>query len=743
MAGSQQISNWNAYYASVIETAYRFLGAFIVIVVVLYVSSGLVSGLLVTVKAPVWRKTPLNFARWLGPILIVAAGALLPVYAMFRHTVITNIGMADTAAPSVLLGVFVVIVALFLCSQCGKHASKRETRLGRWRESSAQTLGQWWPLVVSLIVIFIPSIILWFVGLENPHPRLVMSYIELVLLSVVTTSVSFGQSRKIQVSAKSANGKHDEAATAYLLARMMTLGIEQPRQFQSPVTTKALSDLTSTDLSASPAGQVASVMARLLFAIRPGLAWHASVTLVDDNRLAMTVSRNGRLATAEVFAREEDSLRAINMRDKIAVDRARAQLLTGAAAFTLLHLGTIYPELREGMCGAKQWRSVALQVIACSASLSGLGHPKSEEDSTQLLSNAANQDPHNLLAEFYYIRYIIIAKGISIEAKEALLNRADKLRDRIKNADRDPLKEYDTLIFRVNYLSAYYWLHTALERECDSAARKRYLKKSLTSTKNLINLCEDETLPSSSNRIQVMETYRDVARWLGAINGALTGNLKDRHASEGGGSPPALAYNYACFEAERLQKMKPAKKGEVCRKMLDDLAFATGTERFRDIARVDPSFTKVRHNADFVSVVGRTPIPEFLGLEPYKNFSGQLEKIGYTSATRFAAANGRQGQRAETAAYLGVPSAAVDQMYEFAVIGERCPELADPRMLHLLLKLEVDSWTRLHAEIDRDRRKFVERLRKAAADDDLEALPAVTSTSGWVTAVAATSHRAV
>jgi hypothetical protein len=176
--------------------------------------------------------------------------------------------------------------------------------------------------------------------------------------------------------------------------------------------------------------------------------------------------------------------------------------------------------------------------------------------------------------------------------------------------------------------------------------------------------------------------------------------------------------------------------------MLDDLAFSTGTNYYRNTARSDQCFKQVRKDRDFIAVVGPTPIPEFLGLDPYKNFTGELEKIGFDSAQRFATANGRPEQRAETAAYLGVPSAAVDQMYEFAVIGELIPELADAKMLYLLLKLEIYSWTRLHEEIDRDRGQFVEKLRKVAADSDLEELLTVKAPDGWLSDVAATSHQA-
>lgn len=142
---SPEIDNWNNFYAVDVEAAYRFVGAFIVIVAALYASSGLISGILVTVSAVEWKPAPLRITRVLGPVLILTTATLLPVYAMFRPFSAHDI--VHIWAWSVLLGLFAAMFALFIWSQSGL-----------WnRRSIKDVLRNWWPFLVTLLAICVPG----------------------------------------------------------------------------------------------------------------------------------------------------------------------------------------------------------------------------------------------------------------------------------------------------------------------------------------------------------------------------------------------------------------------------------------------------------------------------------------------------------------------------------------------------------------------------------------------------------
>lgn len=714
-AASPEIGNWNNFYATDIEAAYRFLGAFIVIGALLFAASGLVSGMLVGVSAGEWRPVPLRITRVLGTVLIPTAAAFLPVYAMFHPFMAGDV--VHIWAWAVPLGLYGGMFVLFAWSQ-------RNPETARW---NADVLKNWWPFLLSLAVISVACTVLWFFGLNSAQPRLVMSYVALLLLSVITTSVSFGQSSRIRIEAKSGKGygkaTRDEASTEYLLARIKTLGLEQPNGLHLARNSKALSALNSTDLSSTPAGQIGSAIARIVFALRPGLTWHATVTFVDNGRLAMTLSRNGRLAAADAFSRQDVSLSPVDNADQDSIDRARAQLLTGAAAFVLLKLAEVYPRLTKGLCGATRWRSIALQVIASSHSLSG-----DAEIPVCLLRRATNLDPENKIAQYEYIHALTIEYE-GTQFSEPTAERLDELGREIMSGD-EPEAGYAGLALRILYDSAVNWLTIAVR----SSGRQRAncLKKAAESVDSLKRLCTSRTVTSTADLKQIAERLESEAECLEA-------NIKafgsDAPAKRPAILSPALAYNYACFEARRSTLTLPGTNGQARSGVLDllfrDLAFASTTKETKEYARKDVFFDGVRHEPRFIALV--EPVPTaFLDLAPYKRFKSKLADIGFDSAPLFAAANTSPQQQEETAKYLGVPSAAISRMYELAAIGAIDPDAVKPEVLYLLIKLDIDSTARLREEFTRSPDGFVRRLREKATEYGLMDLSGVSRPYGWL-----------
>jgi hypothetical protein len=714
VSASPEIDNWNKFYATDIEAAYRFLGAFIVIGAVLFAASGLVSGMLVGVSAGEWNRAPLRITRVLGTVLILTAAAFLPLYAMFHPFLAADV--VHIWAWAVLLGLYAVMFVLFMWSQRGP---------GPWHFNE-DALENWWPFLLSLVVISVACAILWFFGLNSAQPRLVMSYIALLLLSVITTSVSYGQSSRIQIEAKAGNGKakRDGPSTEYLLARIKTLGLEQPHSLRFARNSKAFSALNSTDLSATPAGQIGSVIARVVFALRPGLTWHATVTFVDDGRLAMMLSRNGRLAAADAFSRRDVSLSPIKGADHDSIDRARAQLLTGAAAFVLLKLAEVYPRLRQGLCGATRWRSIALQVIASSNSLSG-----DAENPLALLRLAANLDPGNRFAQYEYIRALAVEYE-QTEFNESTAMRLDELAQAIMS-ENEP--GYAGLKLRILYDSAVDWLTIAARSS--GQQRERSLQRAAASVTSLKDLCRSQTVTSVPDLKQIAEILESEADCLESNIGAFTHDeAGDRPAK----LSPALAYNYACFEARRLTlpgTNGPARNG-VLDLLFHDLSFALTTKETKAYARKDPFFDGVRDEPRFIALVDPAPT-EFLDLAPYRRFKSKLADIGYDSAPLFAAANTSPQQREETAKYLKVPSATILRMYELATIGAIDPAVVKPGLLHLLIELNVASMAQLRKELTPTSDGFLMRLREKAAEYGLANLSGVSNPYGWLGKVVA------
>lgn len=716
-SASTEIDNWNSFYANDIEAAYRFLGAFIIIAAALSASSGLVSGIFVGVSAVEWKPNALLITRVLGPVLILTAAALVPLYAMFHPFEASDV--VHIWAWAVSVGLYAAMFALFFWSQQGTW----------YRSLNRAVLRSWWPFLLSLVTISVTCAILWFFGLNHAQPRLVMSYVALLLLGVIATSVSYGQSRRIQIDARAGKGKaeRDEASTEYLLARIKTLGLEQPRSLHIARNSKALSALTSTDLSATPAGQIASTIARVASALRPGLAWHATVTFVDNGRLAMTLSRNGRLAAADAFSRQDVSLSPIDEADQDSIDRAHAQLLTGAAAFVLLELGNVYPHLKEGLCGATRWRSIALQVIASSRSLSG-----DAENQIALLRSATNLDPDNAIAQYEYIR-ALTTEYEPTEFSESTANRLDELRRQIMTRHDPPKAGYEGLALRILYDSAVSWLTIAARSPVQQ--RGPHLGRAKKSVRLLIGLCDSPTVASGKDLSQIAEILKREADCLRLTIKAFECDVTDeRPKSARRTLSPVLAYNYACFEARRLTSLGAGdpRRERVLDLLFRDLAFAVSTQKSKECARTDPFFGSVRADPRFIALVERTA---FLDLAPYKRFAPKLAGAGFDSAPLFAAANASPQQREETAKYLEVPSATIERMYQIAAIGRIAPELAEPGMLYLLLRLDIDSAERLRAEITRDVDDFLARLRDTAAACGLADLPGAAMPDGWVRAV--------
>ncbi|MFD0638270.1 hypothetical protein ACFQ9X_48635 [Catenulispora yoronensis] len=715
--GASASTNWDRFYAAHVGTAYRFLGASLVLGVALSVASGLVSGLLVKPDAPEWNAASLRYTKCLGVAIILLSAFGLPGYAMLK-----NFTPLNTVSAWAWLIVMALILATF-----GLFAWSQDFQSADWYRGSDWQVFRRCLTALGIVVLVVgsgakvPS-------LEHPTPQLVVCYAAMCVLGVIVTAVSFGQNLKAQVEVRAGDGKRDEAATEYLLARLTTLGLEQQRDVSPGLPSKALGALVNSDLSATPAGQLVGTIAHVVFAVRPGLTWRLAVAFVDDGRLAMTLSRNGRLADVDVFGRQDVELARIDRADPDAVDRARAQLLTGAGAFILHHLSLVYPKSRAGLGGATKWRSTTLQVIASSKSLTSGG-----EKPLQMLRLATNMDPRNANARYEYLRALIKQRPGSRYAAD-LATRLDELRDEI--IPEDPAAEvtlqYQRLAPQILYRSAFTWLaiatHHAHEHGSDPAPD---LARAMAS----IDTFNQRYPAGETTEDEAVEPLRRYIANLKLCVEAFDGEPPRRQPDTVNVASPSLAYNYACFEAQALNN-RPAKTREAAlTRLFRDLAFAMSTETVKDMARRDLCFRDLREDPRFVILTSPPPPQDFLGLPPFASFAAPLAKACLTTPSLVEAATRRPEQRADLATFLKVPTATVDRMAGIAGIGAVHQDLADAKMLYLLQHTGIESFSNLRMAVVQNRIDFLVRLRQLAEPAGLTDLPGLVAPAQWLRAV--------
>jgi len=213
-------------------------------------------------------------------------------------------------------------------------------------------------------------------------------------------------------------GADDAGLGAFVRARLYSLGSQEPKGILVTQQTDT-STLPSGALGLIPAGTLAKLATLFLSLFTPPTPWRVDVTEQEDGSIVVAIRRNGRVADATVIrpsslelpskqanganggADAADSTPAAGA-DASGGDSAGSgaagdwttELRSAAATFILLCLSRRYYHLRAGLCGATEWRSVALQVIASDPACQ-----LSEKDKSALLVHAVADDRDNKAAE--------------------------------------------------------------------------------------------------------------------------------------------------------------------------------------------------------------------------------------------------------------------------------------------------------------------------------------------------------
>ncbi|MFD6913551.1 hypothetical protein [Streptomyces virginiae] len=559
---------------------------------VLYALAGLCSRWLVKVDAVAWRPWARRTMGSIGVSLLFAAAVMAPLYAMFTPFDPTWTQCWVGALVIGLVGVGAAALVLWAA------------RGDEWR--------RWRALLLSLDIVMLAGILaVLLCSALSYDVRLMFVHIILTVIGVLLTAAALGQNLRLQVEVQQSNGNVNAASSDYLLARMKGLGTETQQSLHKSTSTPGttpLSQIPVEELSVLPAGKIVGTLTRLFFALRPDLTWRARVTLVDDNRVAISLSRNGQHAASAVFSRPDLHL------PKDDQERATAQMLTGAAAFILVQLSAVHEELQDGLYGASQWRSVALQVIASSKSLLADDEAR-DATKVRLLAKAVDEDSKNELALF---EYLWASYGLQPHEETDFGGFARAIDAQYHRCDiskvSDDREGWMPLKIRILYSSATQWLNgyvDYIDAGGTDEGRAAMLVSARESADELDRLCDPSKVAWKGRELRHQQAaMRPHARNLGECFHALqetteAGQVTAQHSHEEPHTSPRLAYDHACTHmliARRRDLGEEARRQQT-EYAIEDLRYAIVTENDKKEAQGDPCFAELRSDPRFRGLV--------------------------------------------------------------------------------------------------------------------------------------------
>ncbi|MFJ4356139.1 hypothetical protein ACIP25_07665 [Streptomyces massasporeus] len=577
---------WNRFYNDWVTPGLQVIVGFLIFFAVLLSLSGLLTRGLVRVGSAAW---PWELRKWLAPLtwfLLFGTAAMLPVYTMFRPF-----------GPEVLIPfpAFFVLPALLCVALFAVSRAVYVSRKDKWRTRCAWSN---WSVFVGCMLGFgsVAALTVLLVHhVSDPPDReghcLLIAYLLLAVYTVLLAATVNGQNLRLQVVVQAAQGQTDAPATEYLLARIQTLGSESPPRLRmhSSATSSPLSTVQSEDVSALPAGRIIGALSTLFFALRPDLTWRARVSIVDANRAAVTLSRNGHHAASIIFSRRDMNLPAVTVstdEDAANRDRLRAQLLTGAAAFILVHLSEVHHQLKEGLYAAQNWKIVTLHVIATSGALID-----DNDQRIPLLARAVNEDPEYPVARFEYLWALQGTTTANDPAYRQFTNALDHELQQQRLPDGSPLlirALYRSTAQRINLHAASGYPNNGDDLSVAIRAMEKFYEQCFE-----INI-------QNPQWHQFAEQAKPVADILWRQIRALRGYKR----LKGSGSTvvPRLAYANACLTCFLQRRGKASLEDAI-----QQLRYALPNDSDKEEARQDPCLSSLRDRSDFQALVRRNP----------------------------------------------------------------------------------------------------------------------------------------
>lgn len=463
----------------------------------------------------------------------------------------------------------------------------------------------------------------------------------------------------VQCTVTDNKGNADKASRAYLAGRLNELGSAPPRGFDLPQSTDVTA-LTGA-LGVLPGGGMLSSLINFLLAWIPVTPWDASVTLVDEDQLLVTLHHNRQLIRTELANRnallfpvpvpgqDEDGPSAL------VKDIDHDGLLTIAAAVILVGMADgWHSPVRPGLNGATRWESVAGQVLATDQGFGG-----KESFSEALLKRAIDTDKGNLGARVAQIT-LDGRRAKDPDKRLDCANLIDGIGEELKQRRN---RDYAALQLRVFYSAAAGWYNVYLD------GRVGDLEKAFTWGKELVDRIGELTGGSRSGKSgrlrELAQSMQPVAYVLAmALNSVPPAARKDPMSN----TPdiqdipvnrkwmpkhPLNArelYALACLQAA-AQNGADAALGYLGRaiKIDDDL---------RPWARYDPSFSHLAqdpaYHQSFVKAVSDPETAGFTGIGPLASYASKLADIGVRTAVDLEEMTFTVAQQQEVAKAVGV-----------------------------------------------------------------------------------------
>jgi uncharacterized membrane protein YgcG len=479
-------------------------------------------------------------------------------------------------------------------------------------------------------------------------------------------------------------GADDAGLGAFVRARLYSLGSQEPKGILVAQQTDT-STLPSGALGLIPAGTLAKLAALFVSLFAPPTPWRVDVTEQEDGSIVVSVRRNGRVADATVIrpstlelpskqanggADAADSTAAAGA-DPSGGDSGGSgagadwtiELRTAAATFVLLSLSRRYYHLKAGLCGASDWRSVALQVIASDPACQ-----LSAKERHAVLVHAVADDRENKAAELA----LLSDSYRTARSTDDLTDFATKLE---RLLDQMPESNEGTLPLRLrsclNLIVAYvnYAILTA-GRPGQAGPRSEAcaaLTKAKTQVVYLLDFWEKEGMQDKYH-VLWQSMYAAVYFAAKSIAAELHRTCCDGevaripHVEEGSTLPDGVnmtllaRYEHACCLTRGRMKQGAAKAAEYGQ-ALDELEIAVADPIMLRWARRDPSLAEL-HDVDLVrqacSTAGEAAVPpdpvkivarfkdlvgapvpsDFLSLSPFAPYRDALALRGIHDAAR-------------------------------------------------------------------------------------------------------------
>ncbi|MEV4561430.1 hypothetical protein AB0K51_31205 [Kitasatospora sp. NPDC049285] len=732
-------ARWNQFFADWVRPMGVVVIVAAIVLAVLIALSGLLTRVMVSCRADAWKSRSIWCWAAVGGAAMLAVGALATVYPMFApfHDALWLVVAFPLGV--VLPGVVLVALAHGLRWNHGHFTRPRFVM----PSGTALALALLW---TGLLAYFLTA---------AHEGRLIVAGVGLVVLGVTAVSTALGQSLRIQVEAQDPTGAADPAASDYVLSRLQHLSTKPVDKKLGISRASELSKLLSEDLSAMPAGNIAGAVAKILYAIRPGLTWRARVTTVDRDRVTVTLTRNGMHAFSALVSRPELGLPAIppdaaEPALTEATDRARAQLLTGAAACVLVGLSKGHREVSRGLCGAKQWTAVALHVIAADPAL--VNDPPLQR---ALLRQAVHIQPGYGPARFDYLTAQFVATSQKPEDRLRFARLLAPLIALAKDENGDIEYGWEAVYLESLYSQIALWIGAYLGEHGRPDRRKitklmesepKLVSDAEAATAELTRACDDldDRCEQESRRFDTGE----LRRYIGAMKktseliGDILKLIRDQERHRGPRqstwkSPvpepvpsPELAYSYARLAALiRHCGLRPGELGE----LEDHLAFAIATEKDRRNLRADPSFAELlrRRKLETMDVIGIEERLGMLELPPFAPFADRLRAAGLTSFAALMAGTSGGADRQELANYLEVSPLRAGHLIGIAQLSKLHEDLSRPEVVKVFLDVGVTCLADLQRRVRENDSWLTRRLRRLAVERDLSAEPAFAQPARW------------